>query len=276
MIKKHLKANWKGVVIVLLASLIIAVVKANFENSNSLAYSISSDIYRFAGFDAKGEKMTIAKRVKKEADECLGGYAVSTWTFEKEAQIYRNDTIYGCTGGAYGKQNDCFEAINLKTMNSAYLGNYVLEDGWFEDLMLKSSTKDAPKVYECDFTKDKKCNDIETNGFFKFQIFCSIQGTTNPVKCEEIIDEFVRKPSYAQIGDELLEVKRSNKEAREHYINQIVYTRNPIQNLKFVVIREKDPRFLKGILLTDMDNGNKNCDGNKGTLRLISFANSLE
>jgi len=271
-----IKENWKGITIVLIASLVIAVSKANFKNSNSLAYSISNDIYRFAGFDAKGEKMTIPRRVKKEADECLGGYAVSTWTFEKEAQIYRNDTIYGCTGIVYGKDNNCFEAINLKTVNNAYTGNYVLEEGWYEDLILKSSSKDAPKVYECDFTNNKKCPEIEKSGFFKFQIFCSIQGTMNPVKCEQIIDEFARKPAYAQVDDDLIEIKRSAKDAREHYINQIVYTRNPIKNLKFIIIKEKDPRFLKAILLTDMDNNNKNCDGNKGTLRLISFANSLE
>jgi len=273
---KYLKTNWKGVAIVLVASLIIAIAKSNFKNNSSLAYSLSSDIYRFAGFDAKGDRMTIAKRVKKEADECLGGYAVSSWTFEKEAQIYRNDTIFGCTGSAYGKEEDCFEAVNLKTVNSAYAGNYVLEDGWFEDLMLKSSPKDAPKVYECDFTSDKKCPEIQKAGFFKFQIFCSIQGTMNPVKCEEIIDEMARKPSYTQIDDDLVEIKRSIKETREHFINQIVYTRNPIKNLKFVIVKEKDPRFLKAIILTDMDNNNKNCDGNKGTLKLISFANSLE
>jgi hypothetical protein len=271
-----IKENWKGIAIVFIASLIIAVSKANFKNSNSLAYSISSDIYRFAGVDAKGDKMTIASRVKKEADECLGGYAISTWTFEKEAQIYRNDTIYGCTGSAYGKENDCLEATNLKTVNNAYTGNYVLEEGWFEDLILKSSTKDAPKIYECDFEKNEKCPEIEKTEFFKFQIFCSIQGTMNPVKCEEIIDNFIRKPAYAQVEDDLVEIKRSTKEAREHYINQIVYTRNPIKNLKFVIIKEKDPRFLKAIMLSDMDNNNKNCDGNKGTLRLISFANSLQ
>jgi hypothetical protein len=156
------------------------------------------------------------------------------------------------------------------------MGNYVLEDGWFEDLMLKSSTKDAPKVYECDFEKNKKCPEIEKTEFFKFQIFCSIQGTINPVKCEEIINEFARKSNYAQIDDDLVEIKRSSKEAREHYINQIVYTRNPIKNLKFVIVKEKDPRFLKAIMLTDMDNNNKNCDGNIGTLKLISFVNDLQ
>ena len=271
-----IKKNWKGIAIVLIASFIIAVSKANFKNSNSLAYSFSNQIYRFAGVDAKGEKMTIASRVKKEADECLGGYAISTWTFEKEAQLYRNDTIYGCTGSAYGRESDCFESVNLKTINNAYAGNYALEDGWFEDLILKSSSKDAPKVYECDFAKDKKCPEIEKTEFFKFQIFCSIQGTMNPVKCEEIIDNFIRRPVYAEVDNDLVEIKRSRKEAREYYINQIVYTRNPIKNLKFVIVKEKDPRFLKAIMLTDMDDRNSNCDGKKGIAKLISFANSLE
>jgi len=271
-----IKKNWKGIAIVIFASLIIAVSKGNFKNNSSLAYSLSNNIYRFAGVDATGKPMTIASRVKKEADSCLSGYAVSTWTFEKEAQIYRNDTIYGCTGSVYGKDNNCLEAVNLKTVNNAYLGNYSLETGWFEDLILKSSPKDDPKVFECDFTKDKKCPEIEKSGFFKFQIFCSIQGTMNPVKCEEIIDEIVKSSSYTEIGDELLEIKRSVKDMKEHYINQIVYTRNPIKNLKFVIVKEKDPRFLKAIILTDMDDKNSNCDGNIGTLKLISFANSLQ
>ena len=84
---------------------------------------------------------------------------------------------------------------------------------------------------------------------------------TQEYKEQQIIDEFIRKPAYAQVDDDLVEIKRSNKEAREHYINQIVYTRNPIKNLKFVIVKEKDPRFLKAIMLTDMDNNNKNCDG---------------
>jgi len=135
---KNLKENWKGIIIVILASLIIATTKANLKNNSSLAYSVS-DIYRFAGIDKNGKKMTIANRVKKEADDCLDGYAFSSWSFEKEAQLYRNDTIYGCTGAVYGRDNKCLESENLKTKNNAYLGNYVLEDGWFDDLSLKAS-----------------------------------------------------------------------------------------------------------------------------------------
>lgn len=273
---RYLKSNWKGIIIVILASLIIAVAKANFKNNTSLAYSISNDIYRFAGVDKNGKKMTIANRVKKEADECLDGYAFSSWSFEKEAQLYRNDTIYGCTGSAYGRDNKCLESENLKTKNNAYLGNYVLEDGWFDDLLLKASSIESPKVYECDFTNGKMCPEVEKYGFFKFQIFCSIQGVMNPVKCEEIIDEMIRKPAYAEVDGELVEIKRSTREIREHYINQIVSTRNPIRNLKFVIVKEKDPRFLRALILTDLDDNNTRCEGNKGALKLISFVNSLE
>jgi len=98
----------------------------------------------------------------------------------------------------------------------------------------------------------------------------------NPVKCEEIIDEMARKPAYTDIEGELVEIKRSVKNAREHYINQIVSTRNPIRNLKFVIIKEKDPRFLRAFILTDLDDNNTRCEGNKGSLKLISFVNSLE
>ena len=112
LIIKYLKTNWKGIAIVIFASLIIAMAKANFKNNSSLAYSISSNIYRFAGVDKTGQKMTIANRVKKEADECLDGYAFSSWSFEKEAQIFRNDTIYGCTGKIYG--NNKTKPISIK------------------------------------------------------------------------------------------------------------------------------------------------------------------
>jgi len=273
---RYLKNNFKGILIVVIASLLIAIAKANFKHTKSIAYAISNDLYKFAGVDIYGKKMTIANRIKKEADDCLDGYAFSSWSFERDAQIYRNDTIYGCTGAVYGDNRACYESENLKTKNNAYVGNYVLEDGWFEDLLLKSSDIKSPKVFECNFKDGKICPEIEKVEFFKFQIFCSIQGTMNPVRCEEIIDNMVRRNRYVEVDGDLVEVKMSPKEAREHYINQIVNTRNPIKNLKFIIVKEKDPRFLRAIILTDMSDSNMRCDGNLGSLRLISFVNSLE
>jgi len=59
---KNLKENWKGIIIVILASLIIATTKANLKNNSSLAYSVS-DIYRFAGIDKNGKIIVLKKKL---------------------------------------------------------------------------------------------------------------------------------------------------------------------------------------------------------------------
>ncbi len=274
---KKLKKNWKNLAIIIVATFIISVAKANLKNGTSLAYSLSNEIYQFAGHDKLDNKLTIAQRVKQEADYCKDGYVVSDWTFEKEAQLYRSNTIYGCPSNIYDKHSTkCEHAVNIKTLNNAYNGNYILEDSWWQDLYLLSSTKEHPKLYECNFNDGEICPEIAKYWFFKFQIFCSIQGVSNPIKCEEIIEEAIRKPKYIEYNNELVEVKRSLKQAREDYINQIVKNRNPIINLKFIIIREKDDRFLRAIMMTDLSDENSICEGNIGKLRLLKFAEELE
>lgn len=271
-----IKNNYKNIVIIIITALVICFLRSNLKNSSSLAFSLSNEIYQFT-VDKLGKKTTIASRVKEEASKCGVGYAISDWTFEKEAEIYRNNTIYGCTAELYGKKNNCHEPVNLKLLNNAYNSNYVLENGWWQDLYSVSSTKESPKIFDCNFKNGKSsCENIEKYGFFKFQIFCSIQGTMNPVKCEEIIDEAIRKPNYVEIDGETVEIKKSIRQAREEYIDNIVKNRNPIKNIKFVIIREKDDRFLRALILTDLSDQNRDCEGNIGILRLIEFANDLQ
>lgn len=270
-----IKNNYKNIALIAFSVFLICVLRGNLKNGTSLAFSLSNEIYQFSV--KNGKKMTIASRVKEEAEACGSGYAVSDWTFEKEAEIYRNNTIYGCTAEIYGKKHNCAEPMNLKLLNNAYNNNYILERNWWDDLYAVSSTSQSPKVFDCDFVNGKSsCENIDKYGFFKFQIFCSIQGTVNPVKCEEIIEEAIRKPTYVEIDNEIVEIKKNRKQAREEYIDNIVKSRNPIKNIKFVILREKDDRFLRALILTDLSDQNRDCDGHIGTLRLIEFANDLQ
>ena len=128
---KKLKKNWKNLAIIVIATLVISVAKSNLKNGTSLAYSLSNEIYQFAGYDKIGNKLSIAQRVKQEADYCKDGYVVSDWTFEKEAQLYRSNTIYGCPSKIYSKNSTkCEKSVNIKTLNNAYNGNYILEESW--------------------------------------------------------------------------------------------------------------------------------------------------
>ena len=270
---KFIQNNYKLIIIIVIASFVICYSRTNLRNSGSISFLFNNEIYQYSGDGINNLPMTISDRIKKEVEKCGIGYAISDWTFEKDVEIYRNNSIWGCTAEFYKEDNDICP-MNLKIYNSAYNQNYNLPKEWFYDLLKKSSNKDDPHIYGCSIENLENCQFIKENNFFRYQLFCSIMNSISPTECNQILQDKLKTPQFLKDNSgNLTEIRKTNKEITEEFINNIVRTRSPIKNFRFAVIKEKDERFLRVFIITDLSNNNYKCEKNAMDLKLISIIN---